>query len=343
MMKKLALAIGLFGLAMASCGPSDFSPETLINSVRVMASKASEPYAAPGDNVDLEVLAYDGRPEKAEPMKIYWLPFACENPAADAYYGCFASIASGGAIASDGGVVTADAGAASSGGGLTSLQPGTDISAFLPTGPRYSVAIPADAISAHPVVQGSTAPYGLVIVFNMACAGHVQLLARDSQNPQQVPLGCFDTEGNQLTPDDYVFGYTRVYAYAPDGGVSNANPVLTDVRVGNQVIDTQQGFTVPKGTTVDIDTDVPLSDWEVTPDKQSNGDLLHETIYAEYFVTIGKVDDQVRILYDSIQGKVSPTNTKFEAPDDPQDGFIWIIIHDNRDGATWVQVPIHVQ
>jgi hypothetical protein len=341
--KKLTLGICFSGLSMASCGPSDFSPETLINTVRVMGSKASEPYASPGDNVDLEVLAYDGRPEKAEPMKIYWLPFTCENPASDAYYGCFTSIFSGGAFSGDGGTVTSNGDAGAGLGGLTALQPGVDLSNFLPTGPRYSLTVPPDAITSHPVVAGSTAPYGLVIVFNMACAGHVQLLARDSSNPQAVPIGCFDENGNQLTPDDYVFGYTRVYAYAADGGVSNANPVLTDVRVGAQTIDTQQGFTVDAGTTIDVDTDVPLSDWELVPDTQSNGAPLHETVYAEYFVTLGKIDDQVRILYDSVQGKVSPTNTKFEAPDSPQDGFMWIIIHDNRDGATWVQIPVHVQ
>ena len=84
---NLASVVIAAGLSMASCGPSDFSPETLINTVRVMASRSSEPYAAPGDNVNLEVLAYDGRPQKNEPMKIYWLPFTCENPIGDAYYG----------------------------------------------------------------------------------------------------------------------------------------------------------------------------------------------------------------------------------------------------------------
>jgi hypothetical protein len=339
--KKVLGAIAALGISMASCGPSDFSPETLINTVRVMASKSSEPYAAPGDNVNLEVLAYDGRPQKDEPMKIYWLPFTCENPANDAYYGCFASIFGGSALASDGGAVSGDAGSSANLGAL--LQPGRDLSAFLPTGPKYSVSMPADAISAHPAVQGSTAPYGLVIVFNMACAGHVQLLARDSNNPQQVPIGCFDQNGTQLSPDNYVFGYTRVYAYASDGGVTNTNPVLTDVTLSGKVIDTQAGITVDAGTTTDVDTDVPLSDWELTNESDTNGNPIHETIYASYFVTLGKIDDEVRLLYDAEQGKVSPSNTKFEAPSTAQDGFIWVIVHDNRDGATWVQIPVHVQ
>jgi hypothetical protein len=340
----LASVLIATGLSMTSCGPSDFSPETLINTVRVMASQSNEPYALPGDTVNLQVLAYDGRPVKKEPMKIYWLPVSCENPVSDAYYGCFADFAtalkglSGGAGGGDAGVSLGD------GGIPVGCNPTHgDLSNCLPTGPNYSVTVPTDAVSAHPVVQGSSGPYGLVIVFNMACAGHVQLVPIDSQNPQAVPISCFDDEGNQLSPDDYVFGYTRVYAYTADSGVTNSNPILTDVRIGDQVIDPHVGVTVAAGTTINVDTDVPLSDWELTPDKDTNGNPVHETIYASYFVTLGKIDDEVRILYDSIQGKVSPTNTKFEAPDTAQDGFMWIIIHDNRDGATWVQIPIHVQ
>ncbi|MGH7330698.1 MAG: hypothetical protein ACREJX_20295, partial [Polyangiaceae bacterium] len=109
-MKRALPILGLLlAFSAASCGPSDFDPETLVESVRVLASAADEPYAQPGDTVNVHVLAYDGRPVKPAPMKIYWLPFACENPIGDAYYGCFGSIANGGS--SDAGISPAgDAG-----------------------------------------------------------------------------------------------------------------------------------------------------------------------------------------------------------------------------------------
>ena len=45
-------------------------------------------------------------------------------------------------------------------------------------------------------------PYGLAILFNFACAGHLELLPIDpsSDNPQQVPLGCFDAEREPARP-----------------------------------------------------------------------------------------------------------------------------------------------
>jgi hypothetical protein len=88
-------ALCLFAWAALSCAPSGFQDEAFINSVRILASAADKPYAKPGDTVNLSVLAFDGRPIKPEPMKIFWLPFVCKDPLNDAYYGCFGQIASG--------------------------------------------------------------------------------------------------------------------------------------------------------------------------------------------------------------------------------------------------------
>ena len=334
----LALIVSFSGLSMASCGPSDFDPETLINSVRVMGSQASEPYAAPGDAVDLQVLAYDNRPQKSAPMKIYWLPVKCENPTNDAYYGCFAAFAS---------ALRNPAALAGDAGAPIGCNPvGGDLTGCLPTGPSYRVTVPADAITAHPAVQGANNPYGLVIVFNMACAGHVQVVPRDSNNPQQVPISCFDDNGVQLTPDDYVFGYTRVYAYAKDGGAgtANTNPVISDVKINGQIIDPHVGFVVQHSVDhVDVDIDIPDGTSEITDQTDTNGAPLHEQIYASYYGTVGKMDDEVRVIYDPVQGAIDDHHTKFEPGDTPGDGFMWIVLHDNRDGASWVQVPIHIQ
>ena len=69
-MKRSLLLLGLFGgTMMMSCGPSDFDPQTLVNTVRILAAGADEPYAKPGDGVNLSLLAYDGRSQKPAPMK----------------------------------------------------------------------------------------------------------------------------------------------------------------------------------------------------------------------------------------------------------------------------------
>src|SRR5258708_39776670 len=83
--------------AASSCAPGGFQDSTLINSVRILASSADRPYAKPGSTVTLQLLAYDGRAEQPSPMRISWLPFVCDDPPNDAYYGRFQQIARGGA------------------------------------------------------------------------------------------------------------------------------------------------------------------------------------------------------------------------------------------------------
>ena len=67
---------------VASCGAADFDPQSKVNTVRIFASRADEPYAKPGDSVTIDVLAYDGRRTKPEPMTVYWLPFALDSSGA---------------------------------------------------------------------------------------------------------------------------------------------------------------------------------------------------------------------------------------------------------------------
>src|SRR5262245_51429391 len=88
-------------LLIAACGVGDFDPQSKVDAVRILASRADKPYAKPGDAVHVEVLAVDQRADRSRPMTLYWIPFVCMNPLNDAYYACFAP--KGGA---DGGAAT---------------------------------------------------------------------------------------------------------------------------------------------------------------------------------------------------------------------------------------------
>jgi hypothetical protein len=321
--------------------------------VRILASAADAPYAKPGQTVTVSVLAYDGRTNKPEPMQIYWVPAKCENPPDDAYYGCFPQFAAELAALNVGADAGAD-GAADAGpmkapaGGLTSGK-----TLPLPIGTSFQFRMPDDAITTHPVVPGTPVPYGLSYVFNIACAGHIQLVPLDpsSDNPVQAPLGCFDANGNQLTPDDYVIGYTRVYAF---NSITNANPVIDHVDVDGHPVDLTKGFTTDHCTTslrancpqVRIGPVVPASSWELNPESRDvNGNVLHEEIWADFYDTFGQVTSSARLLYDARTGSLGgpdATDNDFLPPNDPGDGFIWIVVHDNRGGAAWAQVPVHV-
>ena len=350
----------------SSCAPSGFADPTLLSTVRVLASSSDPAYAQPGDTVGLQVLAYDGRGTKPEPMQIYWLPFVCEDPTNDAYYACFQQLGQGDGGAPEGG----DGGAGSP--GLGALHPGVDLTPLLPSGPSYQFQMPSDVVTAHPMVPGAPVPYGLAILFNIACAGHLELLQSDpsSDNPVQVPLGCFDKSENQLGPDDYVLGFTRVYAFAPDAGpdggpITNANPVITSIDVAGSPLavtlapNTTQIYTTPTFTTSHCDSNsgsgcskiaigpvVDPASWETTILTDVNGNLEHEEIWADFYVSLGQVTGGASLLYDATKGLIGDptvTDDQFTPPKDPGSGFIWIVVHDNRGGASWVTIPVEIQ
>jgi hypothetical protein len=355
-----AAAIVGAGALGSACGPADFDSATKIASVRILATKADKPYAKPGDSVNLEVLAYDGRPDTSRPMKVYWIPFPCINPRNDLYYACFAQAAASG----DAG---ADAGAQAGGGGGKGgqgipigglLKPGIDLTPFLTVGTKYRVDVPADIIDKHPPVPGTADPYGLIILFNVACAGHLEIVDIDpAGGPQQVPLGCFDDNHVKLGPSDYVIGFTRVYAYATR---TNANPVIVDVvKDGNPVplgdpsdpnalTDPSNGITLAHcgSDCTDIKLDVvvaPQSQEDNPGDVDPNGVQHKEEIWVDYYATDGDLEGEARLLYEPKVGKLDDSEMSFHPPSSAKEGFVFVVVHDNRDGVDWRQIPLHVK
>ena len=322
-----------------ACGPAGFDPISKLESVRVLAVKADNPYAHPGDTVTLTMDAFDARPtaDGQLPMKIYWLPFTCENPADDLYYACFSSLVSAG---SDGG----------SGGGI--FPPNLDVTDLLPQGLSTTLTMPADVITSHAFVAGLPEQYGVVFTFAMACAGRVKTLPIDPEagNGQTVPLGCFDEQGNQLGPDDYVFTFARVYAYE---SATNANPEVDGVVFDGQTVDTNAGVLVDRcdpnvAGSCDahsVNVTVPDSAWELATGSpiEPDGTQLHEEIWADYYYTIDDFDSDGKLIFDARTGRVDGSDNKYYAPPVAGQGRLFIVVHDNRDGVTWVDFPITVK
>src|SRR5205823_1548934 len=139
------------------------------------------------------------------PLRHYWVPLVCLNPKDDLYYACFIPAQDGGVDAGTRLIPTIDAGAGDGGAGggnvLANLPPGVDIGPFLPQGTTFSFTMPLDAIQPR---VGSD-PYGLAVIFDIACTGHITLTQRDpAGGPQQVPLACTGDDGLPVPPSDYV-------------------------------------------------------------------------------------------------------------------------------------------
>jgi hypothetical protein len=249
----------------------------------------------------------------------------------------------------------ADAGAAGYGGaGSASHFPPPGVALPIAPGTTTQFKMPLDAVTSHAQVPGTPVPYGVAILFNVACAGHLEFLPYDPNdiNPVKVPIGCFDAAHNRLGPDDFVFGFTRVYAYA---SVTNSNPVIDHVDVDGRPVDLAQGFLTALCATggssscpaVHIGPVVPVSSWETNPEAHdANGNALHEEIWADFYASSGQFSDSARLLYDARTGSVgapSQTDNQFDPPQTAGDGSIWIVVHDSRGGAAWVRVPFHAK
>ncbi len=328
------------GTGATGCGLGDFPAISAVTSVRILASRADEPYAKPGDTVHVDVLAVDGRAVKTTPMHVYWLPFACENPPEDLYYLCFAQLGGG-----DGGT--------SSGSSVPSfLQPGRDLTPFLVEGPSYAVQIPDDIISSHAPTSSGTENYGLTILFNIACAGHLEVLAQTAlASKQQIPLGCFDENENQLDATQYVIGYTRIFSYADR---TNQNPVVDHMTFQGATVDLIAGVsTAVCGNSkqencpaLSIDTSVPMSSWELDPNSlDENGQPRHEEIWVDDYATGGGgFDDDARPpLRRRSRRHRRLGDQVLRGPDGRGRGRSYAVVHDSRDGANWVSFPVVAQ
>jgi hypothetical protein len=99
----------------------------------------------------------------------------------------------------------------------------------------------------------------------------------------------------------------------------------------------------PTCPTSALDVVVPASSQELDASNVDlSGRVLREGLWVDYYVTGGKVRDDVRILYDSRLGKV-PSATTFEAPSAPGDATLWVVAHDNRGGVSWAELAIHAR
>jgi hypothetical protein len=343
--------------AMVACGGEGFAPASKVDSVRLFVVRADKPYVKPGETVTLEALFTDGRREKPRAAKLFWIPILCLNPTDDLYYACFAPLGDGGSQADatrlipvgplgDAGVPEAGAGPGAGGGNpFAKIPTGIDLAPYLPQGPTFTFQMPEDALKER---EGS-APYGLGVVFNILCAGRVEFAPRDPEGgPQQIPVLCTDENGAKLPPSDYVIGISRVYAW---GDRVNTNPVIENVLLEGNDVDLANGITLEKCTAVkeadckvnNIDVRVPDSSWEENPADVTREGELHEQIWVDYYSDIGTFDQEARLLFDTRVGRVSESDVKFRATKDVADGTMWAVVHDNRGGAAWIVVPLHVR
>lgn len=317
--------LGLLSASLSVACSSDFRQKNEVFGVRILAARADLPYAHPGETVRIEALVHDGRANKSgEPMRTFWVPVPCVNPPGGVYYGCYPA--------------------------LSAFPIGVDLTPNLREGTNVSVAIPNDALNGVVMPPGgSSEPVATAFVFLVACAGHVERVPRkNGDSPNVLPIGCFTADHRQLDADNFVFGFTRVFVWNQR---RNAIPSLDGVVFEGNPIDTKIGVTT--GTCVEgndgcnkVKFDVRYNDAmaELDPDAVDvDGNVQHETLYVDWFTTLGKFVENRSVVYEPTRGRLEKTEIEYEPPKEPGKGTVWAIFHDNRGGTTWTEFPLEIR
>ncbi|MBX3230750.1 MAG: hypothetical protein KIT84_00925 [Labilithrix sp.] len=315
---------------VAACNNDPFPNKSEVKQVRILAVRSDLPYARPGETVSLEALVDDGRMDKPEPMRVHWFKVPCVDPPGGQYFDCYPYLEA-------------------------AYPAGVDLSPMLEEGTATSITIPNDALDGVVPEPGrGSEPAVTSWTFLIACGGHVERKPRvASLAPNQAPFGCFGADGKELSADHGVFGFTRV-TVTPTR--RNKVPQITRLVHRGRHVDLARGPVVERcdKTVLEdffdwnciwngMDINFDESDAEEDPDNvDANGRVGKETLYVDWYVTLGRFIQPRIVVRDPFAGGPEISNALYEPTRAPGKGILWAVLHDNRGGVSWIQSPIEV-
>jgi hypothetical protein len=302
----------LVALAVVACG-SEFDPGSRVTTLRLLAVHADHPFAAPGETVALDALAFD--PYGGTPP-VTWAWSTCVNPAVASATGCLEKLAQDAA-----------------GGAPLVRSMGIDQKTF-------SFTVPVDAISSLPREAAAGAHLGVITV---ACPGRLGLRAPDSG---ALPFVCSDaTSGRDLALDEYVIGVKRIFVRTAD---RNQNPIIdrvtwdgdewaeADVKQVSPCETTGNDFADCEGADQHAVAAVAASEsYEAGIDEY--GTPFTEQLIAQYYATEGIFENDTRIARDPATHWVARTVASGRTLS------LFFVVRDNRGGVAWATRSVSVR
>jgi hypothetical protein len=310
-MKKLAtLGFLLVLSSMLGCA-ADFDPASRVNSFRVLGQQMDVPFAQPGETVNINSLSYD-----PQGRTVTWAWGACVNPAASTVQGCLDKIGEDSA----------------SSGSSQILAQGPGLS-------NFSYTVPSNALESLPE---AARPSALVGVLSIACPGDLSF----EQSSNELPFACKEAgTGRVLSLDEYVVGLKRIQVRSKD---RNQNPQIEQV--------TFDGLDWPEDEIKEvIPCDTDKNDYSVCAENTKHkiaarptaasvesgqsefGVDFTEQVIIEYYATEGLFEYEIKIADDPQTGWAARKAAS------GKDLTLWMVVHDDRGGATWTERHVHVQ
>ncbi|HET7542792.1 MAG TPA: hypothetical protein VFK05_23130 [Polyangiaceae bacterium] len=310
-MNKL-IGIGFFlGLSsMLGCA-ADFDPGSRVNTFRVLGQESDAPFAKPGETVNIDSLSYD-----PQGRTVTWAWGACVNPAASTVEGCLAKI------------------------GEDSAHSGS--SQILAQGPglsHFSYTVPVDALDSLPQAARASA---LVGVLSIACPGDLSF----EQSAGELPFACKEAgTGRVMALEEYVVGLKRIQVRNSD---RNSNPGIEQVLFDGAEWPEDEVKTVTACDTDNNDYKACADDTKhklgarptaasVESGQSEFGVDFTEQVIIEYYATEGVFEYDVKIAADPETGWAARKAAS------GKDLTLWMVVHDDRGGATWAERHVHVQ
>lgn len=296
-MRFLGLTIAV---ALAGCG-SDFDPSSRVVGTRVLAVRADQPYARPGETVNLEALAFD-----TKGRTLTWAWTTCLNPASATAVACFQRIAEDTAA-----------------GRPPALVLGASQT-------KYATTVPTDALSRLPAEARGAAYLGVLIV---TCPGTLDF----GKKTGDLPFACIEA-GRALALEEFEVGVKRIFLREKD---RNANPIITSVtfdgapwpeteikRVGACSSATENRYDRCDGDKHTVAAQIDPKSLESGVDEL--GQPFQEDLVVQHYATEGLFEYDARIGTNTATGWVARASAKGTTVN------LWFVARDNRGGMSWV-------
>jgi len=308
---RFAHKIGLiaaFPVLLLGCDTAP-EPGTKVDSFRVLAEQVDQPYAHPGETVQLSSLSFD-----PAQRQVTWAWASCVNPASSDLDGCLATI-------------------------YASSDPASAVFAMGADNDSAALTIPADALSSLPAGARGAATVGVISV---ACPGDLSMGA----GPGGLPFRCQESgTGRELALDEFIVGFKRITVRETE---RNQNPVISSITFDGVDWPEGEIKTVGFCSATDFvygpcpDKDkhqlaARLSAESFEKGKDELGRDFEEQVVLQHYATEGIFEFEVRTGKSPKNGWVARKSAS------GQTLSLWFVARDDRGGVAWAERQVTVR
>lgn len=308
-MKRLILLV-----ALSACDYG-FKPASLIENMRLLGVKATPADLQPGEATRLEALIPD---PTGGPTTILWL--GCDP---DPYNQNRSPCADADLLQNPGDF----------GGTTGTLPPGVKLIGF---NGNVAYAAAANVFDVLPADDSRriTGTVGQVIAFAVA----------EAVSPAASPadLQALFTRVQNDETRAIIALYRVKISQNPE---RNKNPVISNLKVGDEVWPTGAHVLMHTGETLNVDLDAPDDTFEPYTTLNADGTLAHtERVVVAWYSTMGRFTELRTALRENVKTSLqAPGGTDpLDVVPEKRSGTMWVVLRDTRGGENWQQWPMFV-